>query len=167
MQVRPFVHSLLGRARGIGIDDEHEHVGGFARVVCHGASPEPSAVADDAVAALPEPQVAAKPTRRRFTAEYKRRILKAADGLREPGQIGALLRREGLYSSLLSRWRAQRDQGVLNALAPKRRGRKPELRRAELVRLAELERENRTLRAQLQQAELIIDVQKESRLCWA
>ena len=126
-----------------------------------------SAVADDAVAALPEPQVAAKPTRRRFTAEYKRRILKAADGLREPGQIGALLRREGLYSSLLSRWRAQRDQGVLNALAPKRRGRKPELRRAELVRLAELERENRTLRAQLQQAELIIDVQKKSRVCWA
>ena len=124
-------------------------------------------MADDAVAALPEPQVAAKPTRRRFTAEYKRRILKATDGLREPGQIGALLRREGLYSSLLSRWRAQRDQGVLNALAPKRRGRKPELRRAELVRLAELERENRTLRAQLQQAELIIDVQKESRLCWA
>ena len=124
-------------------------------------------MADDAVAALPEPQVAAKPTRRRFTAEYKRRILKAADGLREPGQIGALLRREGLYSSLLSRWRAQRDQGVLNALAPKRRGRKPELRRAELVRLAELERENRTLRAQLQQAELIIDVQKKSRVCWA
>ena len=124
-------------------------------------------MADDAVAALPEPQVAAKPTRRRFTAEYKRQILKAADGLREPGQIGALLRREGLYSSLLSRWRAQRDQGVLNALAPKRRGRKPELRRAELVRLAELERENRTLRAQLQQAELIIDVQKKSRVCWA
>ena len=124
-------------------------------------------MADDAVAALPEPQVAAKPTRRRFTAEYKRRILKAADGLREPGQIGALLRREGLYSSLLSRWRAQRDQGVLNALAPKRRGRKPEFRRAELVRLAELERENRTLRAQLQQAELIIDVQKKSRVCWA
>ena len=124
-------------------------------------------MADDAVAALPEPQVAAKPTRRRFTAEYKRRILKATDGLREPGQIGALLRREGLYSSLLSRWRAQRDQGVFNALAPKRRGRKPELRRAELVRLAELERENRTLRTQLQQAELIIDVQKESRLCWA
>ena len=124
-------------------------------------------MADDAVAALPEPQVAAKPTRRRFTAEYKRRILKAADGLREPGQIGGLLRRDGLYSSLLSRWRAQRDQGVLNALAPKRRGRKPELRRAELVCLAELERENRTLRAQLQQAELIIDVQKKSRVCWA
>ena len=98
---------------------------------------------------------------------YKRRILKTADGLREPGEIGALLRREGLYSSLLSKWRAQRDQGVLNALAPRRRGRKPVLRSADRVRIAELERENETLRGQLQQAELIIDVQKKSRVCWA
>ena len=118
-----------------------------------------SVEADDAVAA--------KPRRRRFTAEYKRRILKTADGLREPGEIGALLRREGLYSSLLNKWRAQRDQGVLNALAPRRRGRKPVLRSADRVRIAELERENETLRGQLQQAELIIDVQKKSRVCWA
>ena len=117
--------------------------------------------------ALPDPQVAAKPRRRRFTAEYKRRILKTADALREPREIGALLRREGLYSSLLSKWRAQRDQGVLNALAPRRRGRKPVLRSADRVRIAELERENETLRGQLQQAELIIDVQKKSRVCWA
>ena len=120
-----------------------------------------SVEADDAAAALPDAQVAAKPRRRRFTAEYKRRILKTADGLREPGEIGALLRREGLYSSLLNKWRAQRDQGVLNALAPRRRGRKPVLRSADRVRIAELERENETLRGQLQQAELIIDVQKK------
>ena len=120
----------------------------------------------DAFASLPDPQVAAKPARRRFTAEYKQRILKVADGLREPGAIGALLRREGLYSSHLSKWRAQRDQGVLNALTPKKRGRKPALRSAELVRITELERENKTLRAQLEQAELIIDVQKKSRICW-
>ena len=109
----------------------------------------------------------ATPKRRRFTAEYKRRILEAADASREPGQIGALLRREGLYSALLSTWRAQRDQGVLNALAPRRRGRKPVRRTADQVRIAELERENETLRGQLQQAELIIDVQKKSRVCWA
>ena len=120
-----------------------------------------SAEADDAVAALPDPQVVAMPKRRRFTAEYKRRILEAADASREPGQIGALLRREGLYSALLSKWRAQRDQGVISALAPKRRGRKPVHRTADQVRVAELERENETLRAQLQQAELIIDVQKK------
>ena len=126
-----------------------------------------SAVADDAVAPLPDPQVATKPTRRRFSAEYKRRIVQAADGLREPGQIGALLRREGLYSSLLSKWRVQRDNGVLRALAPKKRGRKPAPRRTERVRIAELERENETLRAQLRQAELIIDVQKKSPICWA
>ena len=126
-----------------------------------------SVEADDAAAALPDAQVAAKPRRRRFTAECKRRILKTADGLREPGEIGALLRREGLYSSLLNKWRAQRDQGVLNALAPRRRGRKPVLRSADRVRIAELERENETLRGQLQQAELIIDVPKKSRVCWA
>ena len=120
-----------------------------------------SVEADDADAALPDPQVAAKPRRRRFTAEYKRRILKTADAVREPGEIGAILRREGLYSSHLSKWRAQRDQGVLNALAPRRRGRKPVLRSADRVRIAELERENEALRGQLQRAELIIDVQKK------
>ena len=119
--------------------------------------------ANDPVAAppLPEAEVPVKPARRRFTAEYKRRILKATDDLRESGQIGALLRREGLYSALLSKWRAQRDQGVLNALAPKKRGRKPAPHRPELARIAELERETETLRAQLQQAELIIDVQEK------
>ena len=126
-----------------------------------------SVEADDAAAALRDPQVAAKPRRRRFTAEYKHRILKTADAVREPGEIGALLRREGLYSSLLSKWRAQRDQGVLNALAPTRRGRKPARRSADRVRIAEQERENETLRGQLQQAELIIDVQKKSPICWA
>ena len=87
--------------------------------------------------------------------------------MREPGEIGALLRREGLYSSHLSKWRAQRDQGVLNALAPRRRGRKPVRRTADQLRIAELERENEALRGQLQRAELIIDVQKKSPICWA
>ena len=120
-----------------------------------------SGVADDAVVALPDAEVPARPTRRRFTADYKQRIVKAADALREPGQIGALLRREGIYSSLLSKWRAQRDQGALDALTPSKRGRRPVLPSPERARIAELERDNRTLRAKLQHAELIIDVQKK------
>ena len=70
-------------------------------------------------------QVVAKPRRRRYPAEYKRRILKEADACTVPGAIGALLRREGLYSSLLVEWRRTRGRGELAALAPKKRGRKP------------------------------------------
>ena len=70
-------------------------------------------------------QVAAKPRRRTYTAEYKRRILKEADACTAPGAIGALLRREGLYSSLLVEWRRARGRGELAALAPKKRGRRP------------------------------------------
>ena len=125
-----------------------------------------SGVAEDAVGALPAAEVPARPTRRRYTAEYKQSIVKAADALREPGQIGALLRREGIYSSLLSKWRAQRDRGALDALTPRKRGRKPALHTPEQARIAALERDNRTLRAELQQAKLIIDVQKKLPICW-
>jgi transposase-like protein len=99
--------------------------------------------------------------RRRFTAEYKLRILREADLCTEPGQVGALLRREGLYSSHLTNWRQQRDRGSFAALAPKRRGRKP----SPDVRLAaeneRLTRENQRLTAKLRQAETIIEVQKK------
>lgn len=117
--------------------------------------------ADEPVAALPDPEVGARPSRRRFSAEYKRRILRETDQLREPGQIGAFLRREGLYSSTLSRWRAQRDRGLLDALAPRRRGPKPSPRSSERARIAALERENAVLRNRLRQADLIIEVQKK------
>ena len=76
-------------------------------------------------AGLPDPAVSEKPVRRRFTAEYKIRMLREADRCTQPGQLGALLRREGLYSSHLTTWRHQRDAGALAGLAPKRRGRKP------------------------------------------
>ena len=106
-----------------------------------------------------------KVSRRRFSGEYKRRILEQADRCSEPGEIGALLRREGLYSSHLGKWRAQRKQGVLSGLAPRKRGRKPAERSAESVLVEKLERDNVRLRAKLEQAELIIDVQKKvSRL---
>jgi transposase-like protein len=102
-----------------------------------------------------------KPVRRRFSAEYKLRILAEADGCAEQGQLGELLRREGLYSSLLSTWRRQRDEGVLAGLAPKRRGRKAKPKNPLADEVARLERENRRLTEKLRQAELIIDVQKK------
>src|SRR5450756_1118728 len=71
-----------------------------------------------------DPELVERPQRRRFSAEYKLRVLHEADGLSRPGEIGALLRREGLYSSHLSTWRGQREEGVLEALS-RPRGRKP------------------------------------------
>jgi len=101
--------------------------------------------------------VAARPARRRFTAEYKLRILQAADRCAE-GELGALLRREGLYSSHLTTWRKQRETGQLAALAPKKRGRQTDPQAEELARL---QRENSKLQNRLDRAELIIDAQKK------
>ena len=102
----------------------------------------------------PDPQVVPKAERRQFSAEYKLRILDEADRCTEHGQIGALLRREGLYSSHLTTWRRQRDQGTLG----QKRGRKPDPQAVEIKRL---QRENEQLRARLERAEHIIDVQKK------
>ena len=109
-------------------------------------------------AATPDPEVVPKAQRRRFTAEYKLRILSEAEQCTRPGEIGALLRREGLYSSLLDKWRKQRRRGSLQALAPQRRGPKPDLQSAEVARLRS---ENERLQARLKQAEAIIEVQKK------
>jgi transposase-like protein len=103
------------------------------------------------------PEVPEKASRRHFTAEYKARILEEADRCTEPGQLGELLRREGLYSSHLASWRRQREEG----LAPKRRGRKAKANKKELQELERLRRENRRLAEELRQARLIIDVQKK------
>jgi transposase-like protein len=99
----------------------------------------------------------ARPTRRRFTAEYKLRILQEADRC-VPGELGALLRREGLYSSHLTHWRQQRETGALVALAAKRRGPKVD---PQAEALARLQREHAKLQAKLARAELIIDAQKK------
>ena len=108
---------------------------------------------------IPDPEVVPKAKRRQFTTEYKLRIVREADACTEPGQIGSLLRREGLYSSYLSKWRQQREDGQLQALSSRKRGRKPEDPSVE--ELAQLQRENERLRARLEQAEIIIDVQKK------
>jgi transposase-like protein len=108
----------------------------------------------------PDPEVPAKTPRRSFTAEYKLRILRELDTCTEQGQKGALLRREGLYSSNVTRWREQLDKGLLHGLGQKR-GRKPKKNVPEKKRIDELERENAKLRDQLKKAETIIDVQKK------
>jgi len=114
-----------------------------------------------AAATRPDPEVVEKPQRRRFTAEYKVRILREADACAEPGEIGALLRREGLYSSHLTEWRRQREQGAWAGLAPKKRGRRGAPPHPLARRVSELERENTRLQRRLQQAEAIIEVQKK------
>ncbi len=109
---------------------------------------------------IPDPEVPEKPARRKFTAEYKLRILRETD-LAGPGEIGAILRREGLYSSLLSSWRQQRDKGMLQGLTPKKRGRKAKPTNPLARRVEELERENRKLQKRLEQADTIIEFQKK------
>ena len=116
----------------------------------------PAAVAPRGV---PDPMVSDKPRRRRFTAEYKLRILREADRCKAPGEVGALLRREGLYSSLLSVWRRERDQVAKSALAAKKRG--PKARVVD-PRMKQLERENAKLRRRLQRTELMLEIQKKA-----
>jgi transposase len=106
---------------------------------------------------IPDSEVILKPKRRQYSAEYKLRILQEYEACTEPGGRGALLRREGLYSSHITAWRRQRDQTGLCGLAGQKRGPKVDPEAAEVARL---ERENERLRQRLQRAELIIDVQK-------
>ena len=115
---------------------------------------------------VPNPEVFPRAKRRRFRAEYKLRILEEAAASSGSGQIGALLRREGLYSSHLTTWRRQRAQGQLDGLSPKTRGRKPSVDEGLVKALAALKRENERLEFRLQQAETIIDVQKNSQSCF-
>jgi transposase len=114
----------------------------------------------------PEVEVAAKATRRRFTLEYKRKIVRAADGEKTPGALGALLRREGLYSSHLTTWRAARDRGEF-AGAPKKRGPAPQGADPRDKKIADLERETVRWRKRAERAEALVDIQKKvAALLW-
>ena len=106
---------------------------------------------------VPDPELVERASRRRFTAAYKLSIVREADACSKPGEIGALLRREGLYSSHLGKWRKQRDQGALGALEPKPRGpRAPSVDAVENVKLrGELDRAE----ADLAKARRVIEVQ--------
>ena len=111
--------------------------------------------------AHPNPEVPDKAVRRRFTAEYKLRILTLADACTGHGSMGVLLRREGLYASNLNTWRTQRERGVLSALTPKKRGRKESVRNPLIAENEKLRRDNERITNRLRQAEIIIDVQKK------
>ena len=114
----------------------------------------------------PNPEVPAQARRRTFTAAFKLKILREVDARQEAGQeIGSVLRREGLYSSAISEWRAARERGELEGLEPQKRGPKPEPDRDGRAEVDRLRRENERLQKRLEQAELIIEVQKKvSRL---
>ena len=111
----------------------------------------------------PDPEVVATAQRRQFTSGDKRRILDAADHCTQPGEIGALLRKEGIYSSHLTTWRRQRAADERAALEPQKRGRKADPASTEERRVLQLSQENDRLRRKLAQANAIIDVQK--KLC--
>jgi len=106
----------------------------------------------------PDPEVVPRAKRKQFSAEYKLRILAEAEQCQEPGQVGALLRREGLYSSHLTRWRQLREAGQLQGVGSRRRGRKSD---PQVEELGQLRQENQRLRGLLAQAELVMDVQKK------
>lgn len=108
-----------------------------------------------------ETEVLARPERRRFSAEYKQRVLREADRCSRPGEIGALLRREGLYSSLLALWRAARDRGELEALSARKRGPKAPVADPRDRKLVELEREMVRWRKRAERAEALVEVQKK------
>jgi len=110
---------------------------------------------------IPEVEVLEKAARRRFSAEYKRKVIKEADACVRPGELGALLRREGLYSSHLSTWRAARERGEIAGLAPKKRGPAPREKNPLALKVAVLEHESRRWQARAERAEALVELQKK------
>lgn len=109
----------------------------------------------------PNPEVSEKAVRRTYSAKYKIKILKEIDSNNEPGHIGSLLRSEGLYSSHLTKWRREREAGILKGLSPKQRGPQGKKNDPNLLRISILERDKERLSRKLKQAELIISAQKK------
>ncbi len=110
----------------------------------------------------PNPEVSERTPFRRYTAKYKLKVLREVDRCQKPGEVGALLRREGLYSSLLSSWRRQREAGQLDGLAGKKRGNKGTARDKLVAENKRLRRETQRLARKLRQAEVVIDIQKKA-----
>src|SRR3954447_25957737 len=106
------------------------------------------------------PEVLARAKRRQYTAEYKQQVLTEADAARASGEIGAVLRRHGLYSSHLTKWRKERKSGILEGLAPQKRGPKSKVNPLS-VEIQKLRRDNERLADQLRKAEIVIEVQKK------
>ena len=112
------------------------------------------------------PEVSEKAKRRQFSKAYKLRILSEAEGCTRLGELGELLRREGLYSSHLANWRKHRKEGTLDGMSMKNRGPKAKPKDKIAIENKQLRRKNKRLEERLRKAELIIDVQKKSRPCW-
>lgn len=126
-----------------------------------GERSEPGVPQASGSSARPDPEVRERPVRRRFTSAYKAGIVREAEACQDPGEVGALLRREGLYSSYLSAWRKQMREGALSGLE-NRRGRKKEPDTALRRRLEQPEKENARLKEELRRAETVIEVQKKT-----
>ena len=143
MNLKPRVEEMEGTRRATGISSTLALRGSGVKTV------------------VPNPEVPEKASRRSYTAEYKRLILREAEVCKKQGQVGALLRREGLYSSNLTAWRRQVERGTLDALSSKKRG--PKVRKPDpsVRRITEQEKEIQKLRARLRKAEFIIDAQKK------
>jgi len=138
-------------------------VNGSARPATQGTHASDSVLGDitgGRTAPRPDPEVVARAQRRRYTAEYKQRILAQADAAKGSGEIGAMLRRNGLYSSHLVKWRRERDAGILQGLTPQKRGPKVTAD-PRAVEYQKLQRENERLAEQLHKAEIVIDIQKK------
>ena len=110
---------------------------------------------------VPDPEVKPAKPRRRFSRKEKLRILSELDNCVDSGEVGSLLRREGIYSSYLTRWKREKEQGILNGSAQRKRGRKPNEQAKNQEELARLRAENQRLQQRLQKAEAIIDIQKK------
>lgn len=150
---------MATRLKQVEVDASGEETQG-ARRATGVSSPEAGAASVPEIVGAPDPEVVATTARRRYTAKYKLQVLEEADRC-PPGELGAVLRRHGLYSSHLTTWRRQREAGALAALAPIKRGRKGRVADTQGQRVTELQRENEHLRQRLAQAETIIEVQKK------
>jgi hypothetical protein len=155
-------HGRNGEKKSSGVSERRE--GERCEPERSGGTPEaarPPAGTSGNLRSVNDPEVHEKAARRTFAAEYKRRILEEADRCTETGEIGALLRREGLYSSHLVAWRRQREEGALSGLAPKKRGAKARPRNPLSKENERLRREIEKLQRRLKQAETIIEAQKK------
>jgi transposase len=147
--------SRRGHLRAVDVDQEKDMA-----VSAAGAESSSVTSGQESSAPAPDSEVPARASRRAFTAEFKRRILEEVDRC-APGELGAVLRRNGLYYSYLTSWRRQRDEGTLAGLTPRKRGRKSAPRNLLAEENARLERENKRLEARAQRAEGLVAVQKK------
>jgi transposase len=157
---RPALHAVKVNSAQ-GPEASTESGSASAGVVMRAVPPPEPATSATSPAAVPDPEVTERAARRVYSAEFKRQVLQEVDGCTEMGEIGAVLRRHGLYSSHLKTWREQRERGELAGLAPRKRGRKAAAKNPLAEEVARLERELRRMTARAERAEGLVDLQKK------